>query len=229
MTHRHRCRLREAALTRKDGGGREPEAKKKRPDRGEDGAAAAAAASSDGKLAWRAGVGYGHRETPNEAVWDAKRAAAVQAARDAEVFRMLSSLAAELAADLGPAAEAPAREDCTRAVRASCLVPLLIRELAPASFQDMAARHGYYGALLDCAQALCAAPTAGLLTWQAGGVGTIAGKSVASVMAKLSVQGAQFKAVYAQALKGPAGGGASSSRAAAGASSSKGGAGYEDG
>ncbi|KAI7841707.1 hypothetical protein COHA_004574 [Chlorella ohadii] len=90
--------------------------------------------------AWKSGVGYGHRGVDGSAVWDAKKAEAVQAARDRELADVLDQLACDLTANLASTASAADRADCTAAVCNSCLAPYLIHQLSKASFQDMAGR-----------------------------------------------------------------------------------------
>ncbi|PSC72558.1 baculoviral IAP repeat-containing 6-like isoform X2 isoform A [Micractinium conductrix] len=166
-----------------------------------------------GAAVFKAGTGYGHRGADHGPVWDAKKAEAVQAARDRELGDVLAGLARELAANLGPAAAPADRADCTAAVRTSCLAPYLANQLGSASFQDMAARHTFYRSLLQCAEALCCAPTAELLSWRSEG----SSRSIASAISQLETQASHFVRVYNQAAAPPGGaGGAGGSGAAAG-------------
>jgi baculoviral IAP repeat-containing protein 6 len=163
--------------------------------------AAAGAAAGPGvrqAAAWKAGVGFGHSGSGRDdgvTVWDVRRAEAVQAARDADACAALGGLAVEVRRCLAQPPQSHDHADVLPALRRGCLAPLLIRELSAASFQDMSARHGYFRALLECADALCAAPSAAdVVAWRAEG----GGKSVADAVAAAHTQAAHFLRVYAQ-------------------------------
>jgi hypothetical protein len=89
-------------------------------------------------VAWNKGVGYGHG-TGAEEVWDSAKSEAVQTARDAEACDLLSRLAAEVTTVLCSGDQGD-RADLLRALHGGCMVPLLVTELARASFQDMSGR-----------------------------------------------------------------------------------------
>jgi baculoviral IAP repeat-containing protein 6 len=196
------------------------------PDAAAAAAATAAAASpaakkpraGRGQAAWKAGVGYGHGAGAAGPVWDARRAEAVQAARDAEATQVLAALAPEAARDLAAPAGSPDAADAADALRRGCLAPLLARELGAASLQDAAARVAYFRALVACADALCAPAVAPLLNWHAAGE---AGRTVAAALARLRAQAARYLAVCAQA-EGGGGAGTSGGRGGAGAEASSG-------
>ncbi|KAL4444357.1 hypothetical protein ABPG75_012094 [Micractinium tetrahymenae] len=165
-------------------------------------------AGNGAPAAWKAGVGYGHRGQDSGAVWDAKKAEAVQAARDRELADVLEGLAGELTANLAPEASPADLADCTAAVHTSCLAPYITHQLSAASFQDMAARHKFYRSLLQCAEALCSPRTASLLSWHSAE----SSRSIASAIAGLESQVSHFVRVYNQAQAAQAAAGASSSR-----------------
>lgn len=146
--------------------------------------------------AWKAGTGYGSGSTSKQdAIWDAKRAEAVQASRDAEACAVLESLAFEVREGLAAPPGAPGRGALLYVIRSGCLVQLLVRELSKAGFQDMTARVPYYSALFQCVEALTAQDTSALLEWHAEGDSN----TVAAAVARLNSQAANFLRVVAQA------------------------------
>lgn len=146
--------------------------------------------NEDVPVAWNKGVGYGsgtNSKNKNKQVWDAKRAEALQDARDAELYQVLSSIAeaakkafiytnnleAEMKESMKIDESLPQYdrgEQCIviAALITGCLVPFLIKELFSAGFQGMASRPAYYRALLECVHVLCLHPeTAPMLCWHA--------------------------------------------------------------
>lgn len=168
-------------------------------------------AGNGSAAAWKAGVGYGYRGSDGGSVWDAKKAEAVQAARDRELGDVLEALARELTANLAPDASPVDLADCTAAVHSSCLAPYIAHQLSAASIQDMAARHKFYRSLLQCADALCSPQTASLLAWHSAE----SSRSIASAIAGLETQVSHFVRVYNQAAAAAAAAGAGSSKGAA--------------
>jgi baculoviral IAP repeat-containing protein 6 len=169
-------------------------------------------------IAWNKGVGYGSGAgVKNKKVWDAKRAEALQDARDAELYDVLSSLAqaAEKAFKDTTTVEEAMKVDgvdkpeessgdeekriVVTALKSGCLVPFLLKELSSAGFQGMASRASYYRALLQCVHVLCLHPeTASMLCWHAEDDL----KSLATAMASLKAQGATFLRVLGDQAAG---------------------------
>ena len=145
-------------------------------------------------LAWSKGVGYGvGRNLKNKSeVWDARRAEALQNARDEERHHVLAALSTaaervlntkslkelniqekgvknkEKKAMQADGSEEKEKEIVLALLKSGCLVPFLIKELSSAGFQGMASRSAYYRALLECVHVLCLHPdTACMLSWHA--------------------------------------------------------------
>lgn len=146
-------------------------------------------------VAWKAGTGYGYNSGEgNAAVWDAKRAQAVQSARDNEVCTALECLAKEIRRCLGQSSTALDHVDLLPSLRGGCLAPLLVRELSSASFQHMCSRQRYYTAILACVDALCDSGMEELLAWHGEGDA----KTVAAAVAAAATQAAHFTRVMRQ-------------------------------
>eukprot|EP00887_Chlorella_sp_A99_P005986 scaffold27.g5986.t1 len=151
-------------------------------------------------------------------VWDARKAEAVQAARDAELSATLDELAGELESTLSPSANPLDRKDCIATVLSGCLAPFLAASLSSTSFQDMCSRQPFYAAILRCTTALCQPATARLLTWTAPGDT----KAILPALVQLKSQASHFVRVFNQAASGPkpAGGSGKRQQAHAGGSAS---------
>ena len=166
-----------------------PEASKDAKKRGDESASA-----------WKAGVGYGHGSKGKAGpVWDARRAEALQAARDAEAYEALESLAEETRKGLERPTDDVDHARLVGALRTGCLVPLLVNELSSAGFQDMNARVDYYYALLQCIDAIAHPELVEMLQWHvAGDI-----KSVAFALKRLRAQASTFLHVLNQAEAQP--------------------------
>lgn len=148
------------------------------------------------KLAWKAGVGYGHgRSAGSGQVWDARRTEALQAARDAEACDVLQSLAEETRSGLDTPSDPVDHPRLVAALRSGCLVPLLVQELSSAGFQDMNARVEYYHALLQCIDAMARPELVEMLTWHAA----TDTRCLASALKRLRAQASTFLHVLRQA------------------------------
>lgn len=147
----------------------------------------------DGRVAaWKAGTGYGTGNSEGE-VWDAQRAEALQAARDAEICDVLRRVATEVKNASNQPPDSKTYENSMLVVHQSCLIPLLLRELVIASFHDMLARLPYYMSLIDCVDALAGMPGGDAgpsLHWLHDL--TVNGRTIASTLHILRVQAVSF-------------------------------------
>ncbi|CAL8462440.1 g1973 [Coccomyxa elongata] len=194
--------------------------------------------------AWASGTGYGSGRGKSGEVWDARQAASAQDAQDAELRRVMSSLAAALGCDIPgpPLSTSDAGQDAISSddpdevgngandlsepemvsiVSSSCLIPVLESVLSCASFTDISSRSKYYTDILRVAACLCHPRTAHLL-YACQTPAAVGGNqaSFMQLLGNLEHQAQKFLSVLQSASRARAGSTRAAAAAAAAATSS---------